>query len=215
MKTELHWAGLANARLNGRDIVPGFVRVRFTLVDDEPVTVQGAFVPGGAAAMVTAGAAVELLLPRGVIGRATLGERQRGLFRWQGELPWPGWRELFRLPAPANGRPEPVKRPGFLELRAASPLTAENWVNLEDLTLSPGDLVLLDYRPVTEITAPLDAFLTAAKQIEQLGLKVAMVGSGLLVLGITREAAQVAIVGRSENVRIFEDYDEARFWLLS
>ena len=214
MTVELNWAGLASLRLHGRDLVPAFVRVRALIPDGEPSEVAGSLVPGGGGSNLQAGMAVELLLPRGVLGRATLGERSRGLFPWRGQLPWPEWRQLFEREEPLPPRPQPVKRAGFIEVTAASVISPENWISLEQIGAGPGDRVLLDYRPVTEIAAPLEPFLTAAKQIDDLGLKVAMVGSGLLVLGIRREASQLADIERSDNVAIFEDYDEARFWLL-
>jgi hypothetical protein len=214
MSAEHHWAGIASARLLGRAVVPGFVSVVFRCNGGEPGTITGSFVPGGHFPGLAPGARVELLLPRGVIGRAHLGERKGGVFAIEGALPWPNWRDLIQPLAPIGEGPEAIKRSGFLELRAGACITSQNWLSLEDLNLQPGQRVLMDYRNVTEILTPFEPFLDAGRQIEELGLRFAMVGSGVLVLGISRLASQMANLAPSPNVRVFDDYDEARLWLL-
>lgn len=214
MSDELHWAGLANVRLRGREVVPCFLRARALLTDDEPVDISGSLVPGGGMGGLAPGSAAELLLPRGLIGRARLMQNRGGIIPWEGALPWPDWRAIFRRSTDPMPQTKVARRPGFVELTAGNVVSAENWTTSAEAGLSAGDRVLLDYRQVTEIRAPLELFLTAAREIEALGLKVAIVGSGLLVLGLRREASQQAKIERSDRVRMFEDYDEARFWLL-
>ena len=214
MGAEYHWAGIATARLLDREIAPGFVRVVFRCNGTELGSIEGSFVPGGQFPGLAPGALVEFLLPRGVLGRAHLGERQGGVFAFEGAMPWTNWHHLVHPPPSPGEPPEVIERAGFLELRAGSRITSQNWLTVEDLNVQPGQRILMDYRNVMEILTPFEAFLDAGRQIEELGLKVAMVGSGTLVLGITRQAALFASLPPTPNIRVFHDYDEARLWLL-
>ena len=214
MSADHHWAGIASARLLGREVVPGFVRVVFHCGATEPDAIEGSFVPGGADPSLTPGAPVELIFPRDVVGRAHLIERKGGVFAFEGALPWTNWRNLVQLTPIRGDRPGVVQKSGFLELCAGSRVTPENWVSLEELDIKPGQRLLMDYRNVMEILSPFEAFLDAARQLDALGLKIAMVGSGALVMGLTRLASQMANLEPSKNIRVFGDYDEGRYWLL-
>jgi hypothetical protein len=209
-----HWAGIGSVRLPAGDIVPGFVRVVVSANNGQAGEIRGNFVPGGGDPGLLAGAEVEIILPRDVVGKATLGEPVRKIFPFRGAAPWEGWRALVEPPPLPNDRAQAIKRPGFLEIRAGVRVTSENWVTFEELGIKPGQRILMDYRGVMEILAPLHAFQEASRVIAELGLKVAMVGSGTLVLGINREASGEQRPQQNPNVRIFGDYDEARLWLL-
>lgn len=158
--------------------------------------------------------AAELLLPGDLVGRAVLGANDHGAIAIEGVLPWTGWQRLLEDEDEERERVIISQKPGYLELKAPARITSRNWVTSEDLHLMAGQRVLLDYRGVCEVLAPIGSFVAAALDIERLRLRVAAVAAGPLVLGITRLAAARANAEGSHHIRMFEDYDEARFWLL-
>jgi hypothetical protein len=211
---ERYWAGLASVRLQPSTTVPGFATLEIDCGTDGPRSLRGLFVPGGPTRGLDAGVAAELFLPGDVVGRAVLGASDQGAIGIEGVLPWAGWQRLLEDDDEARERVVVSQKPGYLELKAPARITSRNWVTSEDLHLQAEQRVLLDYRAVREVLAPIGSFVSAALDIERLGLRVAAVASGPLVLGISRLAAARANAERSRHIRMFQDYDEARFWLL-
>jgi hypothetical protein len=201
------WAGAATLRFRAADTIPGFASVVLGRKASASSLWIGQFVAGGGLKSFEHGS-VELLLPGDRVVRATAEVRDSSVFHLVGESPWPEW-----ALHPAS-RFEQTTRGGFLEIRCARQITADNWLRSEDLPLARGQRVLMDYRALEEILVPLDWFFDAGELLAVLETKVAAVIGGQVGLGLLQEGGKRPPQARPSQFRMFHDYDEARLWLM-
>lgn len=210
MATEVHWAGVASLRYQAGREVDGFAELALE-TDNLHLAAWGGHFYASNQPLPPEGAAVEVLFPNGIVGRAVMGAAEPGGTVLGGVTPFPQWDAL--LETVGDDGVSIVEHDGYLEARAGSAITPANWVPVESFGLQPGQRMLIDYRPVRQILVPLSVYLSAAETLDALGLKVAVVATSPIAFGISRQTILTAGLDEERAFRVFRDYSEAVAWL--
>lgn len=109
---------------------------------------------------------------------------------------------------------EVLSREGYTEFRAYGRVSLEEWVPVEEMGISDGLRLLIDYSEVEEIRVPVDMFVSAVKHLVAHQAKVAMLAPGNLAFGLSRQALQLAEVTEGPSISVFREREPAIKWLL-